>query len=83
MEKGVGITSNFRLQLVKIEQSICSVNPQHDYFSYLDNCVMKLANHLPLVLRLRMCGAIPPLPQYAFMAWYLTEQWIPLQDVLS
>jgi hypothetical protein len=27
------------------------------------------ADHLQLVQRSRMCGAIPPLPPYAFMAW--------------
>jgi hypothetical protein len=30
---------------------------------------MKLTTHLHLVLRSRMHGVIPPLPQYAFMAW--------------
>jgi hypothetical protein len=30
---------------------------------------MKLTIHLHLVPRSRMLGAIPPLPQYAFMAW--------------
>jgi hypothetical protein len=30
---------------------------------------VKLTTHLHLVPRSRMCGAIPPLPQYAFMAW--------------
>jgi hypothetical protein len=30
---------------------------------------VKLTTHLNLVLRSRMYGAIPPLPQYAFMAW--------------
>jgi hypothetical protein len=29
----------------------------------------KLATHLHLVLRSRMLGAIPPFPQYNFMAW--------------
>jgi len=33
---------------------------------------------LHLVLRLRMCGAIPPLTQYVFMAWCLIEQYICL-----
>jgi len=28
------------------------------------------------VLRLRIHRAIPPLPQYVFMAWYLTKQEI-------
>jgi hypothetical protein len=31
---------------------------------------MKLTIHLHLVPRLRMRGAIPPLPQYAFMDLY-------------
>jgi hypothetical protein len=30
---------------------------------------VKLTTHLHLVLRSRMRGAIPPLPQYAFMEW--------------
>jgi hypothetical protein len=30
---------------------------------------MKLMTHLHLVLRSRLHGAIPPLPQYAFMEW--------------
>jgi hypothetical protein len=30
---------------------------------------VKLTTHLHLVLRSRMCGAIPPLPQYTFIAW--------------
>jgi len=30
---------------------------------------MKLTTQLDLVPRLRMCGAITLLPQYAFMAW--------------
>jgi hypothetical protein len=28
---------------------------------------VKMTTHLHLVLRSRICGAIPPLPQYAFM----------------
>jgi len=32
---------------------------------------MKLTTHLHLVPRLRMCGAIPLLPQCIFMAWCL------------
>jgi len=32
---------------------------------------VKLTTHLPLVLRSRVRGAIPPLPQYAFTAWCL------------
>jgi hypothetical protein len=35
--------------------------------------VMKLTTHLHLVLRLRMCGAIPPLPQYVSMLCYLVK----------
>jgi hypothetical protein len=34
---------------------------------------MKLATHLHLVPRLRMRGAIPPLPHYVFMAWFLVK----------
>jgi len=32
-----------------------------------------LTTHLHLVLGQRMHGAIPPLPQYAFMAWHLVK----------
>jgi len=32
---------------------------------------MKLTTHLQLVPRLRMHGAMLPLPQHIFMAWYL------------
>jgi hypothetical protein len=35
---------------------------------------VKLTTHLHLVLRLRMRGAIPSLPQYVFMAWCLIKQ---------
>jgi hypothetical protein len=34
----------------------------------------KLTNHLQPVLRSRMCGSIPPLPQYPFMAWCLFKK---------
>jgi hypothetical protein len=34
---------------------------------------MKLTTHLHLVPRSKNCGAIPPLPQYVFMAWYLVD----------
>jgi hypothetical protein len=30
---------------------------------------VKLTTHLRLVPRSRMRGAVPPLPQYAFVAW--------------
>jgi len=30
---------------------------------------VKLTTHLHLVARSRMHGTIPPLPQYAFVAW--------------
>jgi hypothetical protein len=30
---------------------------------------MKLSAHLRLVQMLRICGAVPPLPLYAFMTW--------------
>jgi hypothetical protein len=35
---------------------------------------VELTIHLHLVPRLRMPGAIPPLPQYIFMAWCLVKQ---------
>jgi hypothetical protein len=35
---------------------------------------MKLITHLYLVPRLIMCGAIPPLSQYVFVAWCLIKQ---------
>jgi len=31
---------------------------------------------------LRMCGAIPALPQYVFMAWYLIKQWLCLHGMV-
>jgi hypothetical protein len=34
---------------------------------------MKVTTHLHLVLRLRICGVIIPLPQYVFMAWCLVK----------
>jgi hypothetical protein len=34
---------------------------------------MKLTTHLHLVPKSRMHGAIPPLPQYVFMAWCLVK----------
>jgi len=34
---------------------------------------MKLNTHLYLMPRSRMCGAVPPLPQYVFMAWYIVK----------
>jgi hypothetical protein len=34
---------------------------------------VKLTTYLHLVPRSRICGAIPPLPQYAFIAWYLVK----------
>jgi hypothetical protein len=41
------------------------------------------AGHAPQpIVELRMRGAIPPLPQYAFMAWCLIKQWIHLQVVV-
>jgi hypothetical protein len=40
---------------------------------------VKLTTHLHPVSRLRMSGAIPPLPQYFFMAWCLgTRSTLPL-----
>jgi len=33
------------------------------------NWGMKLTTNLHLVLKSRMCGAMPPLSQYAFMVW--------------
>jgi hypothetical protein len=35
---------------------------------------VKLTTHLHLVPRLSICGAIPPLLQYVFMAWCLVKQ---------
>jgi hypothetical protein len=35
--------------------------------------IVKLTTHLHLVPRLIMRGAIPPLPQYVFMAWCLVK----------
>jgi hypothetical protein len=34
---------------------------------------MKLTTHLHIVPRSRMCGAIPPFPQYVFLAWCLVK----------
>jgi hypothetical protein len=34
---------------------------------------VKLTTHLHLVPRSRLRGAIPPLPQYVFMAWCLVK----------
>jgi len=39
---------------------------------------MKVATHLHLVPRLRMCGAVSPLPKYAFIEWCLIKEWIQL-----
>jgi hypothetical protein len=36
---------------------------------------VKPTTHLHLVPRSRIRGAIPPLPQYAFMAWCLVKHW--------
>jgi len=44
---------------------------------------MKLTTELHLVLKLRMCVAIAPLPQCVFMAWCLIKQEIHLHGVLS
>jgi hypothetical protein len=41
---------------------------------------MKLTTDLNLVLRLRMVGAIPLLPLYAFIAW--TETMLPFKILL-
>jgi len=35
--------------------------------------VVKLTTQLHLVLRLRMCGAVAPVPKYNFMAWCLVK----------
>jgi hypothetical protein len=35
---------------------------------------VKLTTHLHLVPRSKKNGAIPPLPQYAFMAWCLVKK---------
>jgi len=34
---------------------------------------MKLTTHLHLVIRLLKCGAVPLLPNYSFMVWYLVK----------
>jgi hypothetical protein len=34
---------------------------------------VKLTTHFHLVPRSRICGTIPPLPQYAFIAWCLVK----------
>jgi hypothetical protein len=36
-------------------------------------CIFFFTVHFHLASRLRMCGAIPPLSQYVFMAWYLVK----------
>jgi len=43
---------------------------------------VKLTTHLHQVRRLRMCGAIPPLPQYAFMTWCLVKYRTWFQGVV-
>jgi len=35
---------------------------------------VKLTTHLRLVPRSKMGGAVPPLPQYAFVAWYWVRE---------
>jgi hypothetical protein len=42
---------------------------------------VKLTTHLHLVPRLRMIGAMPLLPLYAFMVW--TETTLPLTDIIK
>jgi hypothetical protein len=42
----------------------------------------KLITHIQLVQRVRMRGFISPLPQYVFMTWCLTKQWIRLHGVV-
>jgi hypothetical protein len=32
-------------------------------------------NSPPYIAKVRMHGAIPPLPQYVFMSWCLVKQW--------
>jgi len=45
---------------------------------------VKLTTHVHLVPRLRMRGAIPPLPQYVFMTWRPIKHRISLHgEVLS
>jgi hypothetical protein len=44
---------------------------------------VKLTNHLRLVPRPRMRGAIPPLPQYVIMGWCLIKRCIRFHDVVT
>jgi len=48
-------------------------------YSILDTVVTA---HLHLVPRLRMLGAIPPFPQYVFMAWCLIKPEMNLHGVV-
>jgi hypothetical protein len=47
---------------------------RNDDYDDLSNDKM-LTTQLQLVLSSRMNGAIPPLPQYAFMAWCSVKAW--------
>jgi hypothetical protein len=41
-----------------------------------------LTAQLHLVPRLKMCGAITPLPQYVFIAWCVIKQWVSVHGVV-
>jgi len=43
---------------------------------------MKRTTRLYLLLRLRVPGAVPPLPKFAFMAWCLIKQKIRNYDTV-
>jgi hypothetical protein len=42
----------------------------------------RAADHLHLVPSIRTRGAIPPLLQYVFLAWYITKQGIRIYGVV-
>jgi len=44
--------------------------------------IVKLTTQLELVLRLRMCGAVPPFPQHVFMALCLIKPEIHFHGVV-
>jgi len=63
-----------------IKQTILCYIPaflfRFEQFTFISGNVcrgVKLTTHLHLVLRSRMRGAIIPLPQCVFMAWYLVK----------
>jgi hypothetical protein len=68
-----GITVSLGKKMFLKEQDSFSFVFYLYILNWINNCsiygCMKLTTHLHLGLRSRMRGAIPPLPQYAFMAW--------------